>query len=115
LFLNDHCESWQTSTAEYFGDLDREGLTIPWRASTQFAASLALRLIPAERWYRRLLTRADEVTLPSGAPIEVDPDVRRWLPEALRPAVADLFSRGIRVPQELVGSEQLAEEPAADS
>ncbi len=113
LFLDERCRSWGTSTAEYFGDLDRDGLLIPWRAGTQFAAPLALRLVPAERWYARLLERASEVALPAGAPIEVEADVWPWLPAALRAGVADLFARGVRVPQELVGLEELAQEPRA--
>jgi hypothetical protein len=110
-FLDERCRGWGTTTAEYFGDLDRDGLVIPWRAATQFAAGSELRLVPATRWYERLLQRASGADLPVGPPIEVTADASSWLPAHLRDAVAASLARGVRVPQELVGSEQLSEEP----
>jgi len=112
--LIETCQAREISTVAYFGDLDRDGLRIAWRAAAQLAAASPLRLVPATRWYARLLTRASEASLPSGAPIVVEPEVLAWLPPTLRPALDALFERGVRVPQELVGTEQLDAEGAED-
>ena len=106
-FLHEHCRSWKTEVAEYFGDLDREGLTIPWRAATRFAPSDGVRLVPATRWYALLLERAEGVSLPCGPAIVVEDEVLRWLPGDLRARAQGWLDRGARLPQELVGTEQL--------
>jgi hypothetical protein len=97
----------------YAGDIDAEGLRIPWRAAP-IAAELGLRLLPAARWYARMLAEADALAR-AGVPLSVDQAIPigpelAWLPEALHAAVRDAFAAGRRVPQEVVGTEVLAGE-----
>jgi len=110
-FLAERCREWGAPYVLYFGDLDREGLEIPLRAE-QFAERHGLRILPDRRWYSRLLERADTAALPVGSPMAVE-DVLEWLPGDLRPAVRQRLEEGIRVPQELVGTEVLAAEQAS--
>ena len=113
LFLDERCRTWGTNTAEYFGDLDRDGLEIPWRAAKRYTAGARLRLIPAGRWYTLLLERASIAMLPVGPAIDLAPEVLEWLPEPARSIVKGHFSSGMRVPQELIGTEALAQERAS--
>ncbi len=106
-FLHEHCQVWGTDVVEYFGDVDRDGLAIPWRAATRFAPSDGVRLVAAARWYTLLLERAEGVSLPCGPAIVVEDEVLRWLPCDLRAHVQGWLDRGVRLPQELVGTEQL--------
>ncbi len=107
-FVAERCRVLDAPHVGYFGDLDRDGLVIPWRAATSFAPAHGLRILPEARWYRLLLRRADDVLLPTGtAQPEEGLD---WLPEGLRGPVREHFRAGRRIPQELVGSEQLAGE-----
>ena len=112
-FLVERCRAARTDTAVYFGDLDVEGLTIPWRASTRYLADTGVRLVPAVRWYAVLLARAAGRDLPVGAPLAIREDVLAWLPVGLRAEVAGWFARGVRIPQELVGTEVLQFEESA--
>ncbi len=107
-FLSERCREWGAPLVLYFGDLDREGLEIPLRA-VRFAERHGLRLLPDRRWYTRLLERAGSAPLPRGTPMAVE-GVLGWLPEELREEVRRHFEEGVRVPQELVGTELLASE-----
>ncbi len=103
----------EAADLHYAGDLDAEGLRIPWRAA-KLAEELGLRLLPAERWYRRMLEQADAleragVVLSCGEPIATGPELE-WLPVALQEPVRRAFAAGRRIPQEVVGSEELAAE-----
>jgi len=94
----------------YFGDLDPEGLRTASRAA-EAAARLSLPpLRPAVDWYARLLTLGRELEAPilaeAGAG-QVDARALNWLPEGLRPEVAELLASGRRLPQELLGWEVL--------
>lgn len=98
----------------YFGDLDREGLSIGQEA-TRLAAELGLVLVPAARWYALLLARGRTLVMAPGmAPREPGPvsgtaqlPEVTWLPAALRDEAAALLRSGRRLPQELVGWEVL--------
>lgn len=87
----------------YFGDLDGEGLQIPAAAARILGD---LPLVPAERWYQLLLARGAERVLP-----DIEPCIPQfallWLPEHIRMPVGELLAAGYRLPQELVGWEQL--------
>ena len=96
---------------EYFGDLDAAGLEIAHRA-TKHARELDLPPVhPAVDFYERLLVRGGEVTAFPGDGRMPAADVLDWLPAASRNAVCELFERRERLPQELVGWEQLAAPP----
>lgn len=94
---------------QYVGDLDIEGLKIPWRAAP-IAAGLGMRLLPAERWYRRMLERAEALERSglsfSAEPGEVGAEIA-WLPEPLQMPVRRRLAAGRRVPQEILGTEEL--------
>ncbi|MBL9100180.1 MAG: hypothetical protein JNL82_04425 [Myxococcales bacterium] len=87
----------------YFGDLDAEGLYI---AAAAARALGELPLVAAERWYDLLLARGAGLELP-----DIEPSTPEfallWLPERLRDPVRQLLAAGRRLPQELVGWEQL--------
>jgi hypothetical protein len=115
----------------YFGDLDPEGLHIVQRAQerlkSQFAAKLP-DIRPAVDWYRLLIERGQTVlgvmgeVVPSAldSPPEADPSAshenstntrgaveQTWLPLAIHNLALGVFAQGRRLPQELVGWEQL--------
>jgi hypothetical protein len=91
----------------YFGDLDAEGLQIPAAAARALGA---LPLVPAERWYEMLLNRGANRSLPDVEP-NAPESALQWLPEHLRARVRQLLASGRRLPQELVGWDQLRECP----
>lgn len=89
--------------SEYFGDLDAEGLQIPAAAARMLGD---LPLLAAERWYELLLVRGAEQNIPTVEPF-VPQSALQWLPERLQPPVSQLLGQGRRLPQELVGWDQL--------
>lgn len=105
-FVAERCRALDAPHADYFGDLDRDGLVIPWRAATSFAPAHGFCIRPDARWYRLLLRRAEEVQLPTGP--SISEEGLEWLPIELRGRVADHFRTGRRLPQELVGTEELS-------
>lgn len=105
-FLAERCRVVGAPGAVYFGDLDRDGLVIPSRAATSFAPAHGLRLEPALRWYRLLLARASNARLPTGPAL--DEEGVEWLPTSIQDEVRSHFQAGRRIPQELVGTEELA-------
>jgi hypothetical protein len=110
-FLSERCREWSAPFVLYFGDLDPEGLELPFRAA-RFAEQHGLRILPERRWYARLLEYASTMPLPVGAPLPVK-DALSWLPGDLRDEVGHHFEQGIRIPQELVGTEALESERCA--
>jgi len=88
---------------EYFGDLDVEGLNIPAAAAHGVGD---IPLVAAARWYELLLARGGDLEVPD-VPAPVPAFALAWLPEHLRPGVQQLLTAGRRLPQELVGWEQL--------
>ncbi len=105
-FVAERCLALAAPHADYFGDLDRAGLAIPWRAATSYAPAHRLHIRPGERWYRLLLRRAESVVLPTGDALSEEG--LEWLPGSLAVEVRAHFQAGRRIPQELVGTEELA-------
>ncbi|HFE47134.1 MAG TPA: hypothetical protein ENJ18_16885 [Nannocystis exedens] len=92
---------------EYFGDLDAKGIEIPCESAVTLLEISGLQLVAASRWYELLLDRDPGFPQPR---TKRSVDVSRalvWLPSDLSQRVAELFARGLRLPQELVGWEQL--------
>lgn len=87
----------------YFGDLDAEGLQIPASAARALGA---LPLVPAAQWYEMLLDRGVGRSLPDVEPTAPESGLQ-WLPDRLRPRVKHLLVTGRRLPQELIGWDQL--------
>jgi len=97
----------------YFGDIDPEGLLIPLAASAALSTVELPPLTAHLGCYHRLLERASRVPLPSGEKFGLPLDSREWLGEDLASKIDPWFERGIRMPQELVGWEQLAADDAS--
>jgi hypothetical protein len=98
--------------AFYFGDLDVKGVLIPVAASETLSAAQFATLSPHVGCYQRLLQRADEVSLPFRESTSLPNQCRRWLGEDIAKQAEIWLQRGIRLPQELVGLEELsAREP----
>jgi hypothetical protein len=93
----------------YFGDVDPEGLLIPLAASAALSTVDMPPLVAHRGCYQRLLDRAAHTSLPSGAKLGFSADCQAWLGKELTSKVGDWFERGIRLPQELVGWDQLNE------
>lgn len=91
----------------YFGDLDGEGLQIPAAAARVLGD---LPLVAAARWYELLLARGTGLALPDIEPCTPEWALQ-WLPEHLRSPVSQLLAAGRRLPQELIGWEQLRTSP----
>jgi hypothetical protein len=92
---------------EYFGDLDAKGIEIPCEASKTLCEVSGLVLVAAARWYELLLDRDPGFPQPRTKRAVDVTRVLTWLPPALSQRVAELFRSGLRLPQELVGREQL--------
>lgn len=102
------CERLGASCALYFGDLDAAGILIAFDAARELARSgVSVYLAPAVDWYEALLD-IGEVRRLSGDGVSPHADALAWFPEPLRRRIESLFSSGLRVPQELVGTELLA-------
>lgn len=91
----------------YFGDLDPEGLLIPLAASAALTAVELPAVAAHLACYCRLVACASTAPLPSGEKLVLPQASRSWLGGALTSEVEFWFNRGIRLPQELVGWEEL--------
>jgi len=91
----------------YFGDIDPEGFLIPLAASAALSTVELPGLTVHRGCYLRLLERASHVSLPSGDKLALAQDCKTWLGSDLAFKIEHWFDRGVRVPQELVGWDQL--------
>jgi len=93
--------------AEYFGDLDAEGLAIPAHFNARQREKGLPEVRPAERFYAWLLDHGHrQPRTSSTAAKAVEADIA-WLPENLRFQSHELLAAGLRVPQEALGYEIL--------
>ena len=91
----------------YFGDVDPEGLAIPLAASATLSTVDMPPIQAHSGCYRRLISRAAAVELPTVSKLALSLDAATWLGEELARDVEPWFEKGVRLPQELVGWEQL--------
>jgi len=91
----------------YFGDIDPEGFLIPLAASAVLSTVELSGLSVHYGCYLRLLERANQVSLPSGDKLALPQGCKAWLGNDLASKIEGWFDRGVRVPQELVGWDQL--------
>jgi Wadjet protein JetD, C-terminal len=91
----------------YFGDIDPEGFLIPLAASAALSTVELSGLTAHRGCYLRLLERANHASLPSGGKLALPQGCKAWLGNDLASKIEDWFDRGVRVPQELVGWDQL--------
>jgi hypothetical protein len=98
--------SWDRR-AFYFGDLDVKGVLIPVAASETLKAANFPALAPHIGCYRHLLERAVEVELLKGTCTTLTEQCHEWLGKDLSREADIWLARGKRLPQELVGWEEL--------
>ena len=102
------CTELGTTLVHYFGDLDGQGLVIPVHARQVLdELEVPVRLLPAVRWYEALLARAGKAVATTSEQV-VSEDVLAWLPIEQREAARAILAQGMRLPQELVGTDCLA-------
>jgi Uncharacterized protein conserved in bacteria C-term(DUF2220) len=91
----------------YFGDIDVKGLVIPIAAAMTLRAEGLPALLPHLGCYRRAFERALHAHLPITIPTILPNGAQEWLGAELATLAQVWFARGIRIPQELVGWEEL--------
>ena len=105
----------QIERIEYVGDLDRHGLRIA-RGAAELAQSEHLPpVVPARGLHRAMLQSVQQFGYPEG--LEYQPKERRsdasdealaaWLPEDVRIDVLKIIQTGRRVPEEVLGPDEL--------
>jgi hypothetical protein len=92
----------------YFGDLDAQGIWLPFELSRKLVALGAGPARPLAGAYRRLASAPSQRQDPPEAANGAWRRAVEWLPAAIRFEVTDLLARGARVPQEALGWESLA-------
>jgi hypothetical protein len=101
------CAELETGIVHYFGDLDQRGLAIPIYARRVVRElDPRIELLPAVRWYEALLARAAHA-VESATTQTVTEDELSWLPTEQHAATRELLDRGLRLPQELIGTDVL--------
>jgi hypothetical protein len=96
---------------EYFGDLDGKGLSIPRQLSELTISSGLPAVIPALRWYCELIDIFDPNRVLKKDPGSYTSADVEWLPDSLRDRTVEIFRRGYRIPQELIGWKMLSIAP----
>ncbi len=92
----------------YFGDVDMKGVLIAVAASETLRAAHGATIEPHLGCYRRLLRRATEVQLPASVSVSLPDQCCLWLGDDIGHEADTWLKRGIRLPQELVGWEELS-------
>ncbi|HEY6157713.1 MAG TPA: Wadjet anti-phage system protein JetD domain-containing protein [Gemmatimonadales bacterium] len=97
----------------YVGDLDRAGLRIAQAAGRTLMEVGLPTLRPAPGLHERMLEAAAHLGHASGWPTRArrirwdDDQLVSWLPEEIRPRVRALLAAGRRIPEEVLGPEEL--------
>lgn len=101
------CTELETDVVHYFGDLDQRGLAIPVYAR-QVLRELdpPIELLPAVRWYEALLARAAHAVKAATTQAVIEEELS-WLPNEQQAAARELLENGMRLPQELIGTDVL--------
>jgi len=105
----------QIERIEYVGDLDRHGLRIARRAAELAQSEHLPSVVPARGLHRAMLQSVQQFGYPEG--LEYQPKERRrdasdealaaWLPEDVRVDVLKIIQAGRRVPEEVLGPDEL--------
>lgn len=96
----------QGESVEYLGDLDPKGIRIPTDFNKS-AKSWGVEVVPAIDWYGWLL-RHGQQRAKSYKQLDSDDSAERWLGEQMRTELTALWKKGLWIPQESLGYEQLA-------
>lgn len=105
----------QIERIEYVGDLDRHGLRIARQASELAKSAHLPPVVPARGLHRAMLQSVQQFGYPHG--LEYQPKERRndasdetlaaWLPEDVRVDALQIIQAGRRVPEEVLGPDEL--------
>ncbi len=105
----------QIERIEYVGDLDRHGLRIAQQAAELAQSEHLPPVVPARGLHRAMLQSVQQFGYPEG--LEYQPKERRsdvsdealaaWLPEDVRIDVLKVIQAGRRVPEEVLGPDEL--------
>jgi len=105
----------QIERIEYVGDLDRHGLRIARRAAELAQSEHLPSVVPARGLHRAMLQSVQQFGYSEG--LEYQPKERRsdasdealaaWLPEDVRGDVLKIIQAGRRVPEEVLGPDEL--------
>lgn len=105
----------QIERIEYVGDLDRHGLRIARGAASLAQSEHLPPVVPARGLHRAMLQSVQQFGYPEG--LEYQPKERRsdtsdeslaaWLPEDVRVDVLKIIQAGRRVPEEVLGPDEL--------
>jgi hypothetical protein len=99
----------------YVGDLDHAGLRIAQAAARALVEAALPALEPAPGLHERMLKAAARLGHPSGWPAPArrtradDAQLVSWLPAVIQPRVHALLAAGRRIPEEVLGPEELLE------
>jgi hypothetical protein len=99
----------------YVGDLDAAGLAIAGRAAQGAATSALPPLEPAPGFHAAMLAAASQLGHPNGWPASAGRSSAStagsfisWLPEDVREGVSDMLRAGHRIPEEVLGPDEMA-------
>lgn len=95
--------------AEYLGDLDPKGVSIPLDFNRTMAAH-GLRVNPALSYYQWLFTKGRTRKKPDCQQADAG-TATHWLGPELGPELAQLWAQGLWIPQEALGIDQLRTMP----
>jgi hypothetical protein len=103
------------SLIEYVGDLDRPGLRIA-KAASEAAIQIGLPPVkPAATLHQAMMHAARKFGYPLGLKYRSDPNSEKdnalvdWLPPEIRTIVLEMFASDCRVPEEVLGPDELRE------
>jgi len=99
-------EEVSASEAEYFGDVDPKGFCIPIEYNRS-ACAVALKVVAAKSLYAWLVENDVRGPL-EGSPRHDLVDVQQWIGGELATRICSLWEAGFRLPQEGLGTDQLA-------
>lgn len=87
----------------YFGDLDLEGVQIPFQLHARLKASSSISVVPAKEYYTWMIPKRR----PNDNATPVEFAALKWFPPELRDQVATVLAVRSRVAQEMIGWEWL--------
>lgn len=100
----------EASGAEYFGDLDQRGLSIPADFNAKRRAMGRPEIAPAEKFYAWLLTNGKRQFLGDSVRLTTSGSGLDWLPARLHTETAAMLEARLRIAQECLGYEVLMKE-----
>lgn len=94
--LQNVCSEYGCPFIEYFGDVDKEGIKIPFEVSAKIEIPFRL----AERYYQAMLETVDENRIQKAETWEDVSNYASFFPKRVREQLIHLFQQGGKIPQE---------------